>query len=292
MLSNPPTASGLQARQRQHRRQNSTPSAFEAVKIAPLPNFQQRSHMSHRRGLSLDTRRSQFSPTTPTTTIRQDYTTVSTSITNPGPATTPQHVLREAQQQRIARPGHGHPSYGDIAPPPQQQQHHQQQHHLQQQQQHQHQQAQQHANDAFLLTPGGTPHNTHFMDALSAQGQMADMSGINLDAYMSMTAMMKKNQANFTNNGMAPSHEFDIFGPDSALSTPTFMTFPEPSPAGSGQGWISEGETASTHARRTSRRISNGILDKVAKFEAMVNTNGQRPTTPPAQNVNGKFPTD
>ncbi|KAK0612061.1 hypothetical protein B0T14DRAFT_340400 [Immersiella caudata] len=280
MLSNPPpSASSLHARQRQHRRQNSTPSAFEAVKIAPLPNFQQRAaHMSHRRGLSLDTRRSQFSPTTPTTTIRQDYTTVSTTTTNTGSTTTPQHVLREAQQQRIARPGHGQPSYGDIASQQQQQQQQQQ---TQQQQQH----------DNFLLTPGGTPHNAHFVDTMSAQGQMADMSCLPMDAYMAMSAMMKKNHAGFANNSMASGHEFDMFGPDSALSTPTFMTFPEPSPAGSGQGWISEGETASTHSRRTSRRISNGIMDKVAKFEAMVNnTNGQRPATPPAQNANGCFP--
>lgn len=269
MLSNPPSASSLQARQRQHRRQNSTPSAFEAVKIAPLPNFQQRPPMSHRRGLSLDTRRNQFSPTNPTTTIRQDFTTVSTSTTNPGSATS-QHVLREAQQQRIARPGHGHPTFTDH-------------------QQHQFQQgAQQHASDNFLLTPSGTPHHPHFMNAMSAQGQMADMNGMSMD-YMSMNAMMKKSQSSFINNGMPPSHEFDMFGHDSALSTPTFMTFPEPSPAGSGQGWISESDTASTHTRRTSRRISNGIMDKVAKFEAM-GTNEQRPVTPQTQNANVHFP--
>lgn len=235
--------------------------------------------MSHRRGLSLDTRRSQFSPTTPTTTIRQDFTTVSTSTTNSGSATTSQHVLQEAQQQRIARPGPGQPNFSNIAS---------QQQNQQQQQQHHHQQ-QQHGSDNFLLTPNGTPHNQHFLDALSAQGQIADMSGLPFDAYVnSMNTMMKKNQSNFANNNsaMTSANEFELFGPDSALSTPTFMTFPEPSPAGSGQGWISESETASTQTRRTSRRISNGILDKVAKFEAM----GQRPATPPTQNVNGMCP--
>lgn len=124
---------------------------------------------------------------------------------------------------------------------------------------------------------------------------MADMSGLPFDPYMSsMNAMMKKNQANFANNNaMTTPQEFEYFGPDSALSTPTFMTFPEPSPAGSGQGWISEGETASTHTRRTSRRISNGIMDKISKFEAMgsgMGGSGQRPVTPPAQNVDGCFP--
>jgi regulatory protein SWI5 len=132
------------------------------------------------------------------------------------------------------------------------------------------------------------------------QGQMADMSGLPFDAYMGpMNVILKKNQATFANsnansnnnNTMSQPHDFEFYGPDSALSTPTFMNFPDTSPAGSGQGWISEGETASSHTRRTSRRISNGILDKVAKFESMGNGNDvsrQRPATPPAQNVNGK----
>ncbi|RYP23401.1 hypothetical protein DL765_001106 [Monosporascus sp. GIB2] len=95
MLSNPPP-SGLHARQlyqRQHRRQNSTPSAFESLKIATdLPNSmgrpqqspqrqQQRPGVAHRRGaMSLDLRQQQMqSPST----IRQEFST----------------------QQRIARPG-------------------------------------------------------------------------------------------------------------------------------------------------------------------------------------------
>lgn len=133
----------------------------------------------------------------------------------------------------------------------------------------------------------GTPLHPQFVDAL-AQGHMADMSGLPLDAYMNtMNTMMKKNQAGFANN-MQSAQEYEIFGPDSALSTPTFMSFPEPSPAGSGQGWISEGETASTHSRRGSRRISGGIMDKVAKYESLANNMVQRPATPPAQNVNGR----
>ncbi|KAM7207870.1 metallothionein expression activator [Naviculisporaceae sp. PSN 640] len=258
MLSNPPPVSGLHSRQRQHRRQNSTPSAFEAVKIAPLPTFQQqRQSVSHRRGLSLDTRRQQQPPTpiAPTTTLRQDYTTtVSTTTTNPGLSTTPQHVLREAQQQRIARPGHGQPTNNNTF------------------------------SDDFLMSPQA-PLHPQFMEAMGSQGQMPDLNGLPFD--WSLNGMMKKNQTSFAGN-----QEFEFFGPDSALSTPTFMTFPDASPAGSGQGWISESETASTHSRRTSRRISNGIIDKVAKFEAMngMDASAQRPATPPGPNMNGYFP--
>ena len=151
-----------------------------------------------------------------------------------------------------------------------------------------------------MLTPSGTPHNPHFLDALTAQGQLTDINSLHhFDACVgSIDTVLKKGQASFASD--IGGSEFDLYGPDSALSTPTFITFPEPSPVGSGQGWISEGETASTHthththARRASRRISNGILDKVVKFEAMGTDNvdglapGQRPATPPAQNVNGK----
>ncbi|KAK3312778.1 hypothetical protein B0H66DRAFT_380603 [Apodospora peruviana] len=278
MLSNPPQQSGLHSRQRQHRRQNSTPSAFEAVKIAPLPNFQQRQSVSHRRGLSLDTRRQLFTPSPATTTFRQDYTTVSTSTTNTGLSTTPQHLLRETQQQRTSRPGHGQSQYGNIATKQQQQQ------------------QQQIMGDEFLMSPNPTPLHPQFAEAMAAQGQITDLNSLPFDAYMgpNMNAMMKKNQANFaSNNAINTAQDFEFFGPDSALSTPTFMTFPEASPAGSGQGWISEGETASTHTRRTSRRISNGILDKVAKFEAMgtsIDASEQRPATPPNHSVNGYFP--
>ncbi|CZR64374.1 related to gastrula zinc finger protein XlCGF17.1 [Phialocephala subalpina] len=90
MLSNP--TNNLHNRQRQHRRQNSTPNAFEPVKVSNLPNIQR--HGGHRRGMSLDTRRRQTPP--------QDYMV---SNTNPGFQTTQQHTLRETQQQRLVRPG-------------------------------------------------------------------------------------------------------------------------------------------------------------------------------------------
>src|SRR6478609_8776490 len=107
MLSNP---SGLHARQKQHRRQNSTPTAFEGVKIPNLPTTQRQS--AHRRGLSLDIRRQQSSSTaSPTTTSTRQKYMVSTNTNSTGLANHPQHnVLREAQQQRIqARPGTQNP---------------------------------------------------------------------------------------------------------------------------------------------------------------------------------------
>ncbi|KAK3997935.1 metallothionein expression activator [Cladorrhinum sp. PSN332] len=273
MLSNPPHASPVHSRQRQHRRQNSTPSAFEAVKIAPLPAFNQQqrpSHMSHRRGLSLDTRRQQL-PTT-----RQDYASISIPTTNPGVSTTPQHVLREPpppqshQHQRMHRPSLSQSSFSsDIYP------------------------QQLHEGDAFLVSPNVTPQSQRFVDALASPAPMPDMSGLSYDAYLGSMGMIK-NQANFAaNNSINTNQEFDFYAQDSALSTPTFLTFPDSSPASTGQGWISESDTASTQMRRNSRRISNGITEKVAKFESMgngVDLGNQRPITPQNQFVNGMRP--
>lgn len=281
MLSNPPTASNLHSRQRQHRRQNSTPTAFEAVKIAPLPRFHNQQHrqphMSHRRGLSLDTHRLQVSPTRATTTTRQDYTTVSTSTTNKtGLATTQQHVLRETQQQRIARPGPSQPPFAAEE------------------------------DENFLLSPHQTPHSQRYVNALASQGHMQEM-GVPFDPYVGAVNGMykKKTRPNYPHHGnnnnndscnAAPGQDLDLFAADSALSTPTFVNFPDGGHAGSQQGgWISEDERASPEGRRTSRRISNGIVDRVAKFESMGHggvesgSTQQRPVTPPHQNMNSKF---
>jgi hypothetical protein len=112
MLSNPPQMSGLHARHRQHRRQNSTPSAFDAVKIAPLPNIQQRRPVSHRRGLSLDVRaHPQLAPAPTPTALRPEYMAVSITPNNPGQPTTPQHALREAPHHSPARPGPSQPTF-------------------------------------------------------------------------------------------------------------------------------------------------------------------------------------
>ncbi|KIX00748.1 uncharacterized protein Z518_09813 [Rhinocladiella mackenziei CBS 650.93] len=92
MMSNPP--SSLQQRQRLHRRQNSTPVvAFEAMKVAA--NMPPQRQNLHRRGQSFDQQRSP---------IRKHQEGSTVSITNLGPIHG-QQILREAQQQRIARPG-------------------------------------------------------------------------------------------------------------------------------------------------------------------------------------------
>ncbi|KAK8082814.1 hypothetical protein PG996_001595 [Apiospora saccharicola] len=264
MLSHPPQ-SGLQARQqhlRQHRRQNSTPTATEAMKIAtnnsnlpPMHQFQQqqqqRQRMSHRRGMSLDTRRHPMH--TPT---RQEFPTVSEQHTNTGLNQTPQHVLRETQQQRIARPGHNQQAISNLA-----------------------------NDENYLISPHGTPQMQGFdpncFDGLPPQQDM-NLQFNFYEAQMNM--MMKKNQESFSESMSSPQ-DFELY-PSSSMSTPTFMNFSE-SPNG-GQGWISEGETS--HSRRSSRRISNGIMDRVSKFENMHPgmEGSQRPLTPPHQNATGE----
>jgi regulatory protein SWI5 len=216
---------------------------------------QQRHGVSHRRGMSLDTRRQQMhSPTT----IRQEFTTVSNG-TNTG-INTPQHVLRETQQQRIARPG------------------------PQQQQQPQHAYANLASDENYLMSPHGTPQMQGFdgrrFDGLPGPAQTVELP---YDMYNGpMNHLIKKNQEHCSENNMNPSQDFDLF-PPSNLSTPTFMTFQE-SPAGA-SGWISEGDTSST--RRNSRRISNGIMDRVTKFENLGEAQ-PRPLTPPQQNATGE----
>ncbi|KAK4132683.1 hypothetical protein BT67DRAFT_424974 [Trichocladium antarcticum] len=271
MLSNPPHMSGLHSRQRQHRRQNSTPSAFEAVKIAPLPSFHQqhqRPSVSHRRGLSLDTRR-QHLASPAATSIRQDYSPIGIPTTSRGSTPTPQHLMGETQQQRTIRPSLVQPAYTHISTQ-----------HLQ------------NDNDSFLVSPQVTPQSQRYFNALSEQGQMAEMNGLSFETYLALDMM--KSPTGFSNSGpIDPAREFEFFGPGSALSTPTFLTFPDSSPASTCQGWISENDTASTQSRRTSRRISNGIMDKIAKFEALgtgINTPSQRPSTPASQGLNDGFP--
>ncbi|KAA8566663.1 hypothetical protein EYC84_009201 [Monilinia fructicola] len=72
MLSNP--TNNLQNRHRQHRRQNSTPTAFDAVKANNLPPVQRH---AHRRGMSLDTR---------PRPIQQQDQSVTAETRSPGPA--------------------------------------------------------------------------------------------------------------------------------------------------------------------------------------------------------------
>ncbi|TWU78168.1 Metallothionein expression activator [Metarhizium rileyi] len=231
MLPNPSTT--IRARQRQHRRQASTPSALEGVNISPLPNANNRRQAAaHRRGLSLDMRRQHMPPLT----ARQDLD---------------QHnVLREAQQQRTqARPGPNHMHYASMVP---------------------------NESQNFLISPHGTP-----------QTQRFDASCFDVDAtrfaYQSQVEMMmQKNHDHYYNNH-SESRSFDLYSNDSAISTPTFMNFAD-SPAG--QAWSAD----DANSRRNSRRISDGIMERVSRFESMGVEGPQRPTTPLNQNGTNYYP--
>ncbi|KAL2168037.1 hypothetical protein VTG60DRAFT_513 [Thermothelomyces hinnuleus] len=255
MLLNPPKMSGLHARQRQHRRQNSTPSAFDTVKIAPLPNIQQRRPISHRRGLSLDTRGQRLAPAPPPdTSVPQEYNPISMPATDPEPARTPQRTPRSSI---------------DRSPF-----------------------IEQDAGDNFLISPQVTPQGRRFTDAVSDSPQFADFSGLPFDPYSTSAGFFDRSVSRLSSNGIEPAPDFDFFNSDTALSTPSFITFPESSPRGPDQGWGSESETTSTHSRRSSRRISNGVMDKIANLEAMGGEFGaaERPCTPGSQLTNNCFP--
>ncbi|KAH6623332.1 hypothetical protein F5144DRAFT_518321, partial [Chaetomium tenue] len=257
MLSNPPKMSGLHARQRQHRRQNSTPSAFDAVAIAPLPNLQQRRPVSHRRGLSLDTRAQPLAPAPANTTVRRGYVPLAMQQSNsPGPATRPQQVLRGAPQQRASRPGLSQNTFTE-----------------------------QNNTDNFLISPQVTPQSRRFTNAVPGQGPLTEAHGLPFEAYPRSLAPFERTINQLNGTGIDPAREFDFFGPDSALSTPSFMTFPDSSPGGEGQGWGSETETASTHSRRSSRRVSAKFQAAEGGFEP-----SGRPCTPSGQVTNAYYP--
>lgn len=256
ILSNPPKMSGLHARQRQHRRQNSTPSAFDAVAIAPLPNLQQRRPVSHRRGLSLDTRAQPLAPAPANTTVRRGYVPLAIQQSNsPGPATRPQQVLRGTPQQRASRPGLNQNTFTE-----------------------------QNNTDNFLISPQVTPQSRRFTNALPGQGPLTEAHGLPFEAYPGSLAPFERTINQLNGTGIDPARDFDFFGSDSALSTPSFMTFPDSSPGGEGQGWGSETETASTHSRRSSRRVSAKFQAAEGGFES-----SGRPCTPSGQITNGMY---
>ncbi|KAH0565652.1 hypothetical protein GP486_000962 [Trichoglossum hirsutum] len=95
MLSN--TNQALYRQQRLHRRQNSTPTAFEAPKVPLLPATKLQRLALHRRGQSLDQRTQQTRQR-----LVQDDSTV--SIT-PGFQPNQQHTLRATQQHKLVQPG-------------------------------------------------------------------------------------------------------------------------------------------------------------------------------------------
>ncbi|KAH8687107.1 hypothetical protein BGZ60DRAFT_392842 [Tricladium varicosporioides] len=230
MLSNP--TNNLHTRQRQHRRQNSTPTAFEPVKANHLPNIQR--HGAHRRGMSLDQRRR---PTPP-----QD---ISVSNTNQGYQTTPQHILRETQQQRLVRPGQHFANFDN--------------------------------DENYLSSPTVTPHRQSFdascMNYGERQPQYSYTGPIN-------TVISVNTQA------YNPANDFNLFNPDGSLTPSAFLDF--------STGFENDNQNSNSRSdsRRSSggRRISGGILERVAQFETLALQSPHRPITPPNQNVSNFFP--
>lgn len=110
MLSTP--TSFAQQRQRLHRRQNSTPVAFEGGRVPthPVSTPGLTRQNSHRRGQSLDQR----SPIRRRPSPPQDS---NRTFTNQRQSDVQQHILQEAQQQRLARPGQQQLSYEPLMMP-------------------------------------------------------------------------------------------------------------------------------------------------------------------------------
>ena len=256
-------------RRRLHRRQNSTPSAAESVKTQNQKNSSQPpttptgrpAAAGHRRGLSLDTRRqhirhrSNASVTSISTPVTapvggpgRDFATVSMSTNTGLTGNSQQHdVLREAQQQCL-QAGPGT-----------------------------------HANAQQFTFPatgqsGDSASYEGYNFSSEQQGFVVSPLGNDLTQRFDQSF-----DPNTYQQYLAMASANGMYGAGSALSTPTYAEFPESMPAS--QGWTSEGETTST--RRTARRISNGIMDRVNKFETLTDVT-QRPGTPPNQNANGK----
>jgi hypothetical protein len=95
---------------------------------------------------------------------------------------------------------------------------------------------------------------------------------------------VQKNRASFSD---AMSVADNMYGASSGLPTPTYLEFPDGQ--GHAQGWASESETQNT--RRTGRRISDGIMDRVSKFEELAEA-PEGPMTPSSQSANGKASLD
>jgi regulatory protein SWI5 len=238
MLSNP--INNLQNRQRQHRRQNSTPTAFEPVKVNSLPNIQRNG--VHRRGMSLDTRRRRQTPP-------QDNTVSTTN--NQGYQTTPQHILREAQQQRLARPGQ--------------------------------QQFTTYENDEnYLSSPIVTPQKQTFDTGCTNQyGERGTPS-----EYLYPGPINTIN--NISPSAFNGATDFNLFSTDGSLTPSAFLDFSAGFEQSNGNEVSNSGNHSRRSSG--GRRISGGIVDRVAKFEQLaLQSPEKRPITPPNQNVSSMF---
>jgi regulatory protein SWI5 len=261
MLCGSPVA--LHARQRQHRRQNSTPSAFAGAKIQPLlaANVYPRQSPGHRRHLSLDTRQSQPIQASPTRGARwgEHWGEVG-SAANQGLTSPAQHQSPHGQSQQniAARPDMPYPSFVPMTPG---------------------------GDDPFFISPHGTPQSQGFMNSWESPG-LGPVPFVGYGNQLDMMAHRNLNNYSAVPEVAESPAGFDVFGPESAVSTPTFFSVPE-SPTGS--GWTSEGDTAST--KMASRRISNGIMDRVHRYETLSFDDAQNlAIRPPSAGANGYFP--
>jgi regulatory protein SWI5 len=244
MLSNP---TNLHQRQRQHRRQKSTPTAFEAPKVPLLPLIPTNGH--HRRGMSLDQRqRRQPSP--------QENNTVST--TNNGFHQTQQHILREAQQQRLARPG-------------------------------QQQQAPRHdlLNDEnYLISPLASPQSQCFeTEYLNSYGEPREHHSPYRPYSGQINTIIKPDLSASSGNNHFSGDDPILFTDDGIPSA--YLDFS--GELGEGAGQENWGTIRPSTRPPSGRRVSGGIADRVAMFEGMIGEQScSRPITPSTQNASSK----
>jgi regulatory protein SWI5 len=246
MLSNPTT---LHQRQRQHRRQNSTPTAFEAPKVPSLPTIQR--NVAHRRGMSLDQRLRRQSPP-------QDIKQVST--TNKGfQQQQQQKILREAQQQRLARPGQQQQTDNFSL-----------------------------SNDEnYLISPLVSPQRQSFDTGCHSlyEGSRGAPPSYSLDQ---VDTIIRVDPDNCSSNDPFGGNDTILFPENGNATSQAYldfsMAFDEL------QDW---GSTIKPRTRPSSRRVSGGIADRVAKFENMAAEQlDLRPVTPQAQNTGSKLTLD
>ncbi|CAK7271809.1 Metallothionein expression activator [Sporothrix epigloea] len=234
------------------------------------PSQQPSRPTAHRRGLSLDTRRQQLQQRQQKQQqIQQKQSqqqqeqqqqladaaaaAIVSAPSNPGQHIFPQHITQETQQQRTVRQGAKAQQF-----------------------------AEQSRDEAIF-----------FAQQQQQQQQENCLGTYNL--YDGPTAAMMRKSLS---GGGLPlqQQEFQLYANPNGhdLQAPaTFINYHDtscitgfPPTAASPHGWVSEDETSST--RRASRRVSNGILDRVSKFEGLAMDLG-RPATPPYQNQNREY---
>ncbi|KAL2072042.1 hypothetical protein VTL71DRAFT_11385 [Oculimacula yallundae] len=87
-------------------------------------------------------------------------------------------------------------------------------------------------------------------------------------------------------NSFNGNPDFDLYQQEAVMTPSAYLDF------SAGFENASQGTNSQSHSRRSSagRRISGGILDRVAQFEHLALQSPCRPTTPPSQNVSHYFP--